>query len=212
MKYKTEQYIRSLGVFKTVLPLSPGWFLENFLSKEAAPIFGGFPHFPNDEGRLIFRTPYWGGKEDVPWLSISDDFGDIVQGALLDPEAWNGHFIHALSNVRSFKELTEDFQEATTREATWTPILPSWEQFETHGIHELEDVKLMFGLTQVTGGKYFGETTEIDTATRLKKATAVALGYPEGKHGLVTAKEWFATRFVNATLCKENETTPKLSV
>ncbi|KAJ5903850.1 hypothetical protein N7504_006233 [Penicillium tannophilum] len=212
MKYKTEQYIRSLGVFKSVLPLSPGWFLENFLSKEAAPIFGGFPHFPNDEGRLVFRTPYWGGKEDVPWLSISDDFGDIVQGALLDPETWNGHFIHALSNVRSFKELTEDFQEATAREATWTPILPSWEQFETHGIHELEDVKLMFGLTQVTGGKYFGETTEIDTATKLKKATAVALDYPEEKHRQVTVKEWFATRFGNATLCKEDGTTPKPSV
>ncbi|KAJ5986946.1 hypothetical protein N7451_011311 [Penicillium sp. IBT 35674x] len=209
MKYKTEQYIRSLGVFKSVLPLSPGWFLENFLSKEAAPIFGGFPHFPNDEGRLVFRTPHWGGKEDVPWLSISDDFGDIVQGALLDPETWNGHFIHALSNVRSFKELTEDFQEATAWEATWTPILPSWEQFETHGIHELEDVKLMFGLTQVTSGKYFGETTEIDTATKLKKTTAVALEYPEEKHRLVTVKEWFASRFGNATLCKENGTTPK---
>jgi hypothetical protein len=31
VKYKTEQYLRNLGVFKSVLPLGPGWFLENFL-------------------------------------------------------------------------------------------------------------------------------------------------------------------------------------
>ncbi|CAG8888208.1 unnamed protein product [Penicillium egyptiacum] len=204
MKYKTEQYLRSLGVFKSVLPLGPGWFLENFLSKEVAPVFGGFPYFPDDAGLLVFSTPWWGGKEDVPWLSISDDFGDIVQGALLDPETWNGHFIHGLSDIRSFKELTEDFQEVTSRRATWSPIQPSWEEFQTHGIHELEDVKLMFGFTQITGGKYFGNTTESHTASKLKKATAVALGYPEDKHGLVTVKEWFATRFGNATWCKDN--------
>ncbi|KAJ6156165.1 hypothetical protein N7497_005050 [Penicillium chrysogenum] len=180
------------------------WFLENFLSKEVAPVFGGFPYFPNDAGLLVFSTPCWGGKEDVPWLSISDDFGDIVQGALLDPETWNGHFIHGLSDVRSFKELTGDFQEVTSRRATWSPIQPSWEEFQTHGIHELEDVKLMFGFTQLTGGKYFGTTTESHTASKLKKATAVALGYPEDKHGLVTVKQWFATRFGNATLCKDN--------
>lgn len=197
MKYKTEQYIKSLGKFKTVIPIGPAWFLENFLSKEVAPVFGGFPWFPDESGRLTFSCPYWGGKEDVPWVSMSDDFGDIVHGALLDPEAWNNHFIHGLSDVRSFPEVMSDFTEATTRKAAWAPTLPSWEQFETHGIHELEDVKLMFGFTQITGGKYFGSPTEIGTARKLKKATAVALGYPEEKQGLVTVKDWFAARFAD---------------
>lgn len=196
----------ALGVFKSVIPIGAAWFLENFLSKEAAPIFGGFPWFPDESGRLKFSCPYWGGKEDVPWVSVSDDFGDIVQGAFLDPSAWNGHYIHGLSDIRSFSEAVADFQEATNREAVWVPILPSWKEFETHGIHELEDVKLMFGFTQVTGGKYFGSTTEKTTAQKLKKATALALGYPEEKHELVTAKDWFAARFGNESWWKENGT------
>lgn len=195
MKYKTEQYIKSLGIFKSVIPLGPAWFLENFLSKEAAPIFGGFPHFPDESGVLTFSCPYWGGKEDVPWISITDDYGDIVHGAFLDPERWNNHFVHVLSDIRSFPEAMADFEEATTRKARWVPILPSWEAFETHGIHELQDVKLMFEFTQTTGGKYFGTTTEIDTARKLKKEAAVALGYPEEKQNLVTVKDWFAARF-----------------
>ncbi|CAI7631484.1 unnamed protein product [Penicillium manginii] len=197
MKYKIEQYIKDLDVFKSVIPLGAAWFLENFLSKEAAPIFGGFPFFPNDSGCLLFRTPFWGGKEDVPWISISDDFGDIVHGAFLDPESWNGHYIHVLSDIRSFPEVVADFQEATCREARWLPILPSWEEFDTHGIHELEDVKLMFGFTQITGGMYFGSPTERETAQKLKKATAIALGYPEDKHSLASLKDWFAARFGN---------------
>jgi hypothetical protein len=59
----------------------------------------------------------------------------------------------------------------------------------------LEDVKLMFGFTQTTGGLYFGSPTERETAYKLKKATAIALGYHEEKQGLVTVKDWFAARF-----------------
>ena len=71
MKHKIELYARQLGAFDTVVPIGAGWFLENFLSKEVAPVFGGFPHFPDEEGYLTFRVPYWGGEEHVPWLSIT---------------------------------------------------------------------------------------------------------------------------------------------
>lgn len=211
VKYMTEQYTKSLGAFKSVIPIGAAWFMENFLSKEVAPVFGGFPYFPDDTGVLTFSCPYWGGEEDVPWLSISDDFGDIVHGAFLDPEAWNGHFIHGLSDIRSFPSAIADFQEATSREAIWVPTLPSWEEFETHGIAELEDVKLMFGFTQITGGRYFGSRTEKDTAQGLKKATAVALGYPEGKHDLATVKNWFAARFGDEDWWKANGNTAQNS-
>ncbi|KAJ6107170.1 hypothetical protein N7523_008493 [Penicillium sp. IBT 18751x] len=195
MKYKIEKYARNLGTFKSVNPIGAGWFLENFLGKEAAPVFGGFPHFPDEEGFLSFRVPYWGGEENVPWLSISDDFGDIVQGIFLDPMRWDGHFVHGVSHICSFEQIVADFQEVSGQKSRFVPILPSWEAFDTHGIHELEDVKLMFGFTQTTGGKYFADPTECHTASELKKATAMALGWSESRYELVTAREWFSARF-----------------
>lgn len=86
VKYKIEQYAENLSIFQVVVPIGAGWFLGNFLGKEVSPIFGGFPYFPDSEGYLTFRVPNWDGKEQVPWLSIADDFGDIVQGIFLNPE------------------------------------------------------------------------------------------------------------------------------
>jgi hypothetical protein len=109
VKYKIEQYIRQTGGFKTFTAICAGWFLENFLSKEVAPAFGGFPHFPDPEGVLTFKVPMWGGKEDVPWLSVGEDFGDIVQGVYMEPDRWNGQIIQGLSDIRSFDQMVGDF-------------------------------------------------------------------------------------------------------
>lgn len=62
------------------------------------------------EGLLTFNVPYWGGKNDVPWLSITDDFGDIVHGIFLDPTRWNGKNIHGLSDIKTFDEMTAEFE------------------------------------------------------------------------------------------------------
>jgi hypothetical protein len=85
----------------------------------------------------------------------------------------------------------------TGKKARFKPILPSWEAFDTHGFHELEEVKLMFGFTQITGGSYFGRVpNEIGTAAALKRATTVALGLPEEQQSLITIEQWFRSRFV----------------
>lgn len=69
--------------------------------------------------------------------------------------------------------------------------MPSWEVFDIHGIHELEHLKLMFGFTHVTRGRYFApEPTEGDTATEMKRATAVALKRPEEKRRLMSVREF----------------------
>lgn len=111
MKYKIEQYASQLAAFATVNPLGAAWFFENFLDSMAAPIFGGFPHFPDDDGYLTFRVPYWGGEERVPFVSISDDFGDIVQGIFLDPARYKGHFVHGVSDICSFDQIVSDFEK-----------------------------------------------------------------------------------------------------
>jgi len=196
MKYRIEQYARGLGTFQTVTPINAGWYMENFLSEAIAPIFGGFPYLEDAEGFLTFRVPYWGGKENVPFLSIVEDFGDIVQGIFLEPERWNGHVVQGLSDIRSFDQIVDDFAKVTGKKTRYVPVLPSWESFDIMGIRELEDVKLMFGFTQNTGGLYFGpEATEGDTASKLKATTAAALGRSEDQQKLISAVTWFGNNF-----------------
>ncbi|KAK5990628.1 NmrA-like family domain-containing oxidoreductase lnaB [Cladobotryum mycophilum] len=199
MKYKIEQYARGLGTFETLTPINAAWYLDNFLAEEIAPVFGGFPYLPDEEGYLTFRVPLWAGPgEDnrVPFVGIRDDFGDIVHGIFLDPARYNGRVIHGVSQLRGFDELVADFEQVTGKKCRYEPVLPSWEAFDIHGIPELEDVKLMFAFTQTTGGRYFApEPSEADTAAELKRATAVALGKPEPEQHLIRTKEFFRKHF-----------------
>ncbi|KAF4153186.1 hypothetical protein CNMCM6069_001079 [Aspergillus lentulus] len=195
MKCKIEQYARSIHRFETVNFICAAWFLENFLVKDIAPIFGGFPHVPDSDGYLTFVAPRWGGEEEVPFISISDDFGDIVQGIFLDPVRWNGQVIHGCSDICSFDHVMSAFEKLSGRKCRFQP-LPSWEDFDTHGIPELEDTKMMFGFTQNNQGHYFGpEPSEKGTAGTLKLETALALGRAKEKHKLMTVEEWFRKHF-----------------
>lgn len=65
---------------------------------------------PAEDGTLVFRAPKWGGKEDVPFVAVGNDYGDIVHGILLEPERWNGKLVQAVSDVRSFDEMTQAFE------------------------------------------------------------------------------------------------------
>lgn len=111
MKNKIEHYARNLNKFETVTFINAAWYLENFLNKEVAPIFGGFPYYPDEECYLTFRVPNWGGDNLVPFLSTEDDFGDIVQGIFLDPARWNGRVVHGVSEILSFSDLVSCFEE-----------------------------------------------------------------------------------------------------
>ncbi|KAL9033419.1 MAG: hypothetical protein Q9214_007526, partial [Letrouitia sp. 1 TL-2023] len=111
MKHKIETYARSKKEFSTVTAIIAGGYLENLLYKEIAPVFGGFPHFPDSEGYLTYKTPLWGGEEDFPWISIADDFGDLVHGILLDPDRWNGKIVHGVSEILDCGKMVAAFQE-----------------------------------------------------------------------------------------------------
>ena len=89
---------------------SAGWYFENFLNQELAPIFGGFPYVPSEDGTLVFRVPKWGGKEDVPFIAMGDDFGDIVHGIFLAPEKWNGKLVQCVSDIESFDDIAASFE------------------------------------------------------------------------------------------------------
>jgi hypothetical protein len=110
VKNKIEQYAKQVGKFGTVVPINAAWYLENFLIKEVAPVFGGFPFVPDDEGYLTFRVPHWGGDNQVPFLGVRNDFGDIVHGIFLDPARYTGRIVHGASDMRSFDQLVADFE------------------------------------------------------------------------------------------------------
>jgi hypothetical protein len=154
-KYEIEQYARSISGFETISFISVAWSLEMFSSKEIAAIFGGFPHQPDSEGYLSFVAPKWGGKEDVPFMSVSDDLGDIVHGMFLDPWRWNGEVVYGCSDICSFDDLVSSFEKVTGRKSRFQP-LGSWQAFDTHGVPSLEEAKNLFGMTQESGGLYFG--------------------------------------------------------
>jgi hypothetical protein len=112
VKYQTEQYARSSGAFSTVTAINAAWYLENFLDKAVAPVFGGFPHFPDADGILTFRVPHWGSDDGrVPFLGVRDDYGDIVHGIFLDPGRWDGAVVHGGSDLITFEQLTTVFEE-----------------------------------------------------------------------------------------------------
>lgn len=90
--------------------MSPSWYFENFLVQEMAPIFGGFPFITAEVGTLVFRAPLWAGKEDVPFIAIGDDYGDLVHGVFLNPGKWDGKLVQGVSDVMSLDEVTGAFQ------------------------------------------------------------------------------------------------------
>lgn len=56
-------------------------------------------------------------------------------------------------------------------------------------------MKLMFGFCQESGGRYYGEATEKDTAASLKKAAAQACGRFDDHAKLLTLEEFFKREF-----------------
>jgi len=112
-KHAIGEYAKSTGAFKNVVIASPGDYFENFTHQDLAPVFGGFPYIPSEDGTLVFRSPKWGGKEEVPFIAIADDYGDIVHGIFLDPGRWDGKLVQAVSNIKSFEEAVQDFERGS---------------------------------------------------------------------------------------------------
>ncbi|KFA80083.1 hypothetical protein S40288_08202 [Stachybotrys chartarum IBT 40288] len=108
----TSGYLFESGKFKSATIVSAGWFLENAFDPKYTAAFGGFAMIPDAEGYLTWETPRMSNTpESVPWLAVTDDYGDIVHGAFLDPEKWNRRYVHGVSTSSSFSEMTAKFQE-----------------------------------------------------------------------------------------------------
>lgn len=79
--------------------------------EELAPALGGWPLVADDEGVLTLHVPRWGGNEKIPFIAISEDWGDLVHGAFLQPERYNGKLVHGMSQEATATELVETFEK-----------------------------------------------------------------------------------------------------
>ena len=109
-KWDIEQEARANKAFTTVTACNAGWYFENFRIPELAQAFGGFPFFEDKEGYMTWNMPHWGGPERVPWISVADDYGDMVHGVFLNPEKWNGRALQGVSDIASFEALVGEFE------------------------------------------------------------------------------------------------------
>ena len=84
---------------------------------------------------------------------------------------------------------------AVTRKKSRFEAIENWEDLNVYGILSLENVKLMFAFTQVSGGRYYGDETEVETSIALKKKGAEARGRAGEEVKLLTLESFFAREF-----------------
>lgn len=112
MKFRVENYARSIDRFEAVIGIVPGMYLENFLVPPFARAFGGFPLEPEADGVFTLAAPPW-GRDTLGWpfLGVADDFGDLVHGILLDPVRWKETRIQGMSVLQPLKEMAFAFEK-----------------------------------------------------------------------------------------------------
>lgn len=86
-------------------------YMENLLVADLAPVFGGFPAVPGDDGVISYVQPRWGGTEEQPMIGVGADYGDLVHGVLLEPARYNGRLVQGVSESRSAEAAARDFEE-----------------------------------------------------------------------------------------------------
>ncbi|RKK37512.1 hypothetical protein BFJ67_g12308 [Fusarium oxysporum f. sp. cepae] len=179
--------------FKSVVVVSPGWYMENHLVQEAPGLFGGFPFLTDEEGYVTLRFPRWGGNEEMPFVSIEHDYGDIVNGVFQEPEKCHGQLIQGISESAPASRMAEAFETATGRRCRFIPD-DDWESFDTRGQRALEGVKYTFGFCQYSGGLYYGKPNDLAMARMLKRVAKKVQGESGGE--LMILKRFFSLHFV----------------
>lgn len=109
-KYIVAEYAKAKG-FKSAVNVGTGWYMENHFNPEVAGLLGGLPYTEDEDGYLTLAMPNWGGDNTIPFVSIGDDYGDIVHGVLLDPETYNGQFVQGFSELATPEELVAAVQK-----------------------------------------------------------------------------------------------------
>ncbi|KAJ5493912.1 hypothetical protein N7463_009999 [Penicillium fimorum] len=187
-KYHVEQYGRK-KTFASFTPILCASFMECFFYDPFVDAFGGFPWNPDPEtNELVFRTPPYGGKGDMPWVNCEVDLGDIVHGIFLSPSKYNQVLIQATSQQIAMSDVAASYTQATGIPARYEEM-PSWSSIKLNGTRCRIETRQMFWYMNSCGGRWFAEhESDMSTAVALKKSAMSARGQDGG---LTTFQTWF---------------------
>ncbi|KAJ5382511.1 hypothetical protein N7517_000422 [Penicillium concentricum] len=196
VKARVYEWVYQTQNFDSFTPIMPGWFMENMQDSLMQTLLDGFPAKKDNDGYLTCRSPLWGGNEDVPWISIGDDFGDMVHGIFLDPIRWNHRPVQAVADPMSFGEMTRIFSLVTGQKTRYIPCDLSEVVFGVkYDNLKNQDPAALFRYAQLRHGEYYGNgPTENRTASQLKKAAFKAKG-GKGRETLLTLQEYLEREF-----------------
>lgn len=211
-KHTIGEYAKSKG-FKSVVIVSAGWYFENHLDPWFAQHLGGFPTTPDEDGYLTLRMPRMGGNDEIPFIAMEADYGDLVHAVLLEPESYNGQLIQAISQLGKPEKLVSTFQKraysfpdeaeaqlmnlycvVAGRKARCI-ILEDWKSLQTYDDPNISALKTMFGFCQYTGGQYFGVPYDVEVARRLKAKASLARGLLAEEHPPLTIEGFWRKQF-----------------
>ncbi|KAJ5192828.1 hypothetical protein N7449_008970 [Penicillium cf. viridicatum] len=189
-KSYAEEYARSNALFTTFTALLPASFMECWTFEPFCETWGGFPLAPKENGDIVLAMPPYGGDGRMPWVSVQDDFGDIVHGILLDPVRYDKRRVQAISTLVVFEDMARAFTSATGTPVQFQP-LSSWTEVPQDGSQFRRECSLMFFYMEHCGGRWFAEYPSDDAAAReCKEAAANAQG--NLKRTTISFEEWFA--------------------
>ncbi|KXG49077.1 uncharacterized protein PGRI_029470 [Penicillium griseofulvum] len=187
-KYHVEQYGRKKA-FASFTPILCASFMECFFYDPFVDAFGGFPWNPDPEtNELVFRTPPYGGKGDMPWVSCEVDLGDIVHGIFLNPSKYNQILVQATSQQIAMSDIAASYTQATGIPARYEEM-PSWSSIKLNGTRCRIETRQMFWYMNSCGGRWFAEhESDMSTAAVLKESAMAARGQVGGP---TTFQSWF---------------------
>ncbi|KAJ5130688.1 uncharacterized protein N7515_006727 [Penicillium bovifimosum] len=191
-KSYAAEYAQQRGYFTTFTPLLPASFMECWMDESFCKTWGGFPWFGedgHDKNGVVLSAPPYGGDGRMPWVSLQDDFGDIVHGIFLNPTQYHHRPVQAISGMIRYEDLAKAFTKATGKPVGYQPM-ESWRDIPQDGSHLRDECQLMFFYMQFCGGRWFAEHVSDDTDAKKCKAAGMEARGLNGK-GLACFENWF---------------------
>lgn len=196
-KSTIADYGRKVASFESFVNVNVGWMMENFWNPAYEKPFGGFARVLDSEGYRTLRLfAFPNTPSSVPLTSIRDDYGDIVHGVFLDPLAWDGQVVWAVSDPISFQQVTDTYNKVCGKnEARFVQLT---EPVHARKPSKAKEVNGVRDYTEYVKGDYCGgKPVDLTLARTLKRAAVAARGREGASKDLQTFEGFVRTYGLN---------------